>query len=81
MLKILFFSHRQAIKLKPDLIKAQIHLSRALKGLGDYQGAIDVLEIAEECSSGYEEVIGGYKRDVIQQMKHSMISKAGTIPQ
>ncbi len=69
---------RQAIKLKPELVKAQIHLARALKGRGDFQQAIDVLEIAEESSTGYEDVLKKYKEDVIAQMKHSLLARVGS---
>ncbi len=70
---------RQAIKLKPDLVKAQIHLARALKGKGDFQQAIEVLEVAGETSKGYEEVLRRYREDVVQQMKHTMLGKVGPV--
>jgi tetratricopeptide (TPR) repeat protein len=65
---------KQAIKLKPDSVKAQIHLSRALKGRGEFQAAIDVLEIAEDISSEHTKIIRGYKQEVIADMKEHLIS-------
>jgi hypothetical protein len=50
-------------------------LSRALKGRGEFQAAIDVLEIAEDVSSEHTEVIVEYKNEMIAAMKEHLISR------
>ena len=69
---------RAAIKLNPRSIKAQIHLARALHGRGEFQKAIDILELAEEDSKGHTEVINKYKEEVIADMKKYLLETALT---
>ena len=73
--KYLDASHdcRKAIKLKPEFIKAYIHLSKALKELGEFQEAIDTLERAEDISQEQAKVVRKYKMDMIEEQKRSFI--------
>ena len=64
---------RKAIKLKPEFIKAYIHLSKALKELGEFQEAIDTLERAEDISAEQAKVVRKYKMDMIEEQKRSFI--------
>ena len=64
---------RQAIKLKPDFIKAFIHLAKALKDLGEFQEAIDTLERAEDVSNEQATVVKKYKLEMIEQQKKSFL--------
>ena len=64
---------RKAIKLKPEFIKAYIHLSKALKELGEFQEAIDTLERAEDISEEQAKVVRKYKMDMIEEQKRSFI--------
>ena len=68
---------KAAIKLDPESVKAKIHLARALKGLREFQKAVDVLEVAEETSQGYTEVIRDYRRAIIKEMKAEMLERVG----
>lgn len=73
--KYLDASHdcRKAIKLKPDFIKAYIHLSKALKELGEFQEAIDTLERAEDISAEQAKIVKKYKMDMIEEQKKSLL--------
>ena len=73
--KYLDASHdcRKAIKLKPEFIKAYIHLSKALKELGEFQEAIDTLERAEDMSQEQAKIVKKYKMDMIEEQKRSFI--------
>lgn len=75
--KALDASHdcRQAIKLKPDFIKAFIHLAKALKELGEFQEAIDTLERAEDLSNEQAIVVKKYKMEMIEQQKKSFLDQ------
>ena len=68
---------RQAIKLKPDLIKAYIHLSKGLKEMGEFQEAIDTLEKAEDISEEQANVVKKYKMDMIQEQKKAFLELDG----
>ena len=68
---------RQAIKLKPDLIKAYIHLSKGLKEMGEFQEAIDILEKAEDVSEEQANVVKKYKMDMIQEQKKAFLELDG----
>ncbi|TRY70549.1 hypothetical protein TCAL_04477 [Tigriopus californicus] len=65
---------KEAIKLNPKSIKAQVHLAKALHGKGELQKAIDILEIAEECSKEHTDVIAKYKMDIITDMKKTLLN-------
>ena len=64
---------RKAIRLKPDLIKGYIHLSKALKELGEFQEAIDTLERAEDISQEQAKIVKKYKMDMIEEQKKAFI--------
>ena len=52
----------------------QVHLARALKGRGEFQEALDVLDAAEEMSADQGRAIRVYKEEVIKAMKEHMLS-------
>ena len=56
-----------AIKLKPDSIKAHIHLAKALNGLGEKKAAIQVLELAEKVSNEHTNIIIQYKNEIVKE--------------
>ena len=76
--KALDASHdcRQAIKLKADFIKAYIHLAKALKELGEFQEAIDILERAEDISNEQKMVVTKYKLEMIEEQKRSFLKRS-----
>ena len=51
-----------------------MHLARALKGRGEFQEALDVLDAAEEMSADQGRAIRVYKEEVIKAMKEHMLS-------
>lgn len=51
-----------------------MHLARALKGRGEFQEALDVLDVAEEMSADQGRAIRVYKEEVIKAMKEHMLS-------
>ena len=65
---------RQAIRLKPDFIKAFIHLAKALKELGEFQEAIDTLERAEDLSNEQALVVKKYKLEMIEEQKKAFLN-------
>merc|ERR1712062_551049 len=67
---------RHALKLKPDFVKAFIHLAKALKELGEFQEAIDTLERAEDLSNEQASVVKKYKLEMIEQQKKSFLDQA-----
>ena len=67
---------RQAIKLKPDFIKAYIHLAKALKELGEFQEAVDILERAEDISNEQKLVVTKYKLEMIEEQKRSFLKRS-----
>ena len=69
---------KAAIKLKPAFIKAHVHLAKALQGRGEFQKALDILEIAEnipEKSSSWAEVLKKYRQEVVRDMKRNLLQK------
>ena len=63
---------RQALELKPDFVKAFIHLAKALKELGEVQEAIDTLERAENVSNDEQaSVVKTYKLEILEEQKPS----------
>ena len=64
---------RKAIKLKPEFIKAYIHLSRALRALGEFQEAIDILERAEDISEDQAKIVKKYKMEMINEQKRNFL--------
>ncbi len=64
---------RKAIKLKPEFIKAYIHLSRALRDLGEFQEAIDILERAEDISEDQAKIVKKYKMEMINEQKRNFL--------
>ena len=67
---------REAIKLKPSLIKARVHLAKALRGVGDYKQALSVLEEAESASDEAFEAIKPYKAEILADWKKFMLENA-----
>ena len=51
-----------------------MHLARALKGRGEFQEALNVLDVAEEMSADQGRAIRVYKEEVIKAMKEHMLS-------
>ena len=68
---------RHALKLKPDFVKAFIHLAKALKELGAFQEAIATLERAEEFSNDEQaSVVKTYKLEILEeQTKNISLAK------
>ena len=52
----------------------KVHLARALKGRGEFQEALSVLDAAEEMSADQGRAIRVYKEEVIKAMKEHMLS-------
>ena len=68
---------RHALKLKPDFVKAFIHLAKALKELGAFQEAIATLERAEGFSNDEQApVVKTYKLEILEeQTKNISLAK------
>ena len=67
---------RQALKLKPDFVKAFIHLAKALKELGEVQEAIDTLERAEDLANDEQaSVVKTYKLEILEEQTKNLSFK------
>ena len=66
---------KTAIKWKPDSIKAHVWLSRALRELGEFQEAIDVLERAEGMAEDQANVLKKDKIEIIEKQKKAALAK------
>ena len=60
-----------ALKLKPDSIKAHIHLAKALDGLKEKKAAIQILELAENISNEHTNIIKQYKEEIMKEAEDS----------
>ena len=60
------FYAREALKRNDGSVKARVHLSKALKGRGDFSSALAVLDEAEFIAGSGLEVIAEYREDVLK---------------
>ena len=58
----------QAIKLKPEFVKAYVHLAKALSGLGENRRAVEVLSLGETISNGQTSAISKYKEEILEKL-------------
>ena len=64
---------RKALELKPDFVKAFIHLAKALKELGEVQEAIETLERAEGlCNDEQATVVKMYKVQLVEEQTKNL---------
>jgi len=63
---------REAIKLKPDCLKSIIITTRALRGMQDFQKALDVIEVAENLPNVNIKIVETNRRQIIAEMKGHM---------
>ena len=64
---------KEAVKLKPDKLKTMVVAVRALRGLKDFQKAVDMLDIAEQIQGVDMSTVKGVREDVIREMKEHML--------
>ena len=64
--------YQEAIKLKQDCLKTIIISTKALRGLKDFQKALDVLEVAENFPDVNSKILETNRRQIIEEMKEHM---------
>ena len=64
---------KEAIKLKQDSLKTIIVAVRALRGMKDFQKALDMLEIAEQIPEVDMKMVDKYRRETTKEMKDHML--------
>ena len=64
---------KEAIKLKQDSLKTIIVAVRALRGMKDFQKALDMLEIAEQIPEVDRKMVDKYRRETTKEMKEHML--------
>ena len=64
---------KEAVKLKPDNLKTMVVAVRALRGLKDFQKALDMLDIAEQIQGVDMSTVKGVREEVIREMKEHML--------
>ena len=64
---------KEAIKLKQDSLKTIIVAVRALRGMKDFQKALDMLEIAEQIPEVDMKMVDKYRRETTKEMKEHML--------
>ena len=65
---------KEAIKLKQDNLKTIIIITKALRGMKDYQKAMDMLELADKIPNVDKNVVAENRREIISEMKKFMKS-------
>ena len=60
---------KEAIKLKQDNLKTIIIITKALRGMKDYQKALDMLEIAEKIPEVNIKIVEETRKETIADMK------------
>ena len=63
---------KEAIKLKQDNLKTIIIITKALRGMRDYQKALDMLDIAEKIPDVNINIVNDNRREIIAEMKQFM---------
>ena len=63
---------KEAIKLKQDNLKTIIIITKALRGMKDYQKALDMLEIAEKIPEVNIKIVEETRKETIADMKQFM---------
>ena len=66
---------KEAIKLKQDNLKTIIIITKALRGMKDYQKALDMLEIAEKIPEVNMKIVEANRREIIAEMKVYMMKE------
>ena len=64
---------KEAIKLKQDNLKTIVIITRALRGMKDYQKALDMLEIAEKIPEVDMNIVENNRKEIIVEMKQYMM--------
>ena len=64
---------KEAIKIKQDNLKTIIIIVKALRGLKDFQKALDMLEIAEKIPNVDLKVVDCTRREVVSEMKQNLL--------
>ena len=64
---------KEAIKLKQDNLKTMVIIVKALRGMKDFQKALDMLEIAEKIPDVDMKIVEQHRREVVTEMKHNML--------
>ena len=63
---------KEAIKLKQDNLKTIIIITKALRGMKDFQKALDMLDIAEKIPDVNMKIVEEARKETIADMKHFM---------
>ena len=63
---------KEAIKLKQDNLKTIIIITKALRGMKDFQKALDMLEIAEKIPDVNMKIVEEARKETITDMKQFM---------
>ena len=64
---------KEGIKLKQDSLKTIIVAVKALRGMKDFQKALDMLEIAEQIPDVDLKLVDKYRRETTKEMKEHML--------
>lgn len=64
---------KEAIKLKQDSLKTIVVAVRALRGMKDFQKAMDMLEVAEQIPGVDMATVDSYRREVTKEMKEHLL--------
>ena len=60
---------KEAIKLKQDNLKTIIIITKGLRGLKDYQKALDMMDIAEKIPDVDLKIVKENRKEIISEMK------------
>ena len=63
---------KEAIKLKQDNLKTIIIITKALRGMKDFQKALDMLDIAEKIPDVNMKIVEEARKETITDMKQFM---------
>ena len=63
---------KEAIKLKQDKLKTIIIITKALRGMKDFQKALDMLDIAEKIPDVNMKIVEEARKETIADMKQFM---------
>ena len=66
---------KEAIKIKQDSVKTILIIVRALRGLKDFQKALDMLEIAEKIPNVDMKVVENTRRELVTELKKNLLEK------
>ena len=62
-----------AIKLKQDNLKTIVIITKALRGMKDYQKALDMLELAEKIPEVDMKIVEANRKEIVVEMKQYMM--------